>query len=122
MNNMKPLQKKFFDTFYVLENGNGNFWNAMVCKWALTEEQIEMIFNWVQPSFVSQYQELSENFMRKHADKLDWFKLSIHQKFSEQFAREFQDRVFWVAMAENQHFNKDFKREFAEELDWKKKI
>ena len=119
---MKPLQKKHFDTFYVLENGNENFWNDMVCKWALTEDQLEMILDWVQPSFVSQYQKLSENFIRKHEDKLDWFALSIYQTFSEDFAREYKDKVFWVAMAENQQFGEDFKKEFAEDLDWMSKI
>ena len=119
---MKPLQKKHFDTFYVLENKNENFWNDMVCKWALTEDQIEMIFDWVQPTFVCRYQKLSEEFIRKHADKLDWFALSIYQTFSEDFAREYKDKVFWVAMAENQQFGEDFKKEFAEDLDWKSKI
>ena len=119
---MKPLQKKHFDTFYVLENGNESFWNNMVCKWALTEDQLGMIMDWVQPTFVCRYQKLSEEFMRKHADKLDWNALSIYQTFSEEFAREYKDKVFWVAMAENQQFGENFKREFAEDLDWKSKI
>lgn len=118
----KQLQKNHFDTFYVLEYGNGQFWNNLICEYALTEDQLEMIFDWVAPLFVSRWQKLSEEFMRRHADRLDWSTLSIYQKFSTDFIRENYDKVFWVAMAENQELDEKTKREFKEELDWKSKI
>jgi len=42
-------------------------------------------FNYPSTSF---FQTLSEDFMRKHKDKLDWFYLCKNQRMSEEFVYE----------------------------------
>ena len=38
---------------------------------------------------------LSENFIRKFKDEIDWSWVSICQTLSEDFIREFKDKVDW---------------------------
>ena len=42
---------------------------------------------------ISQYQTLSEDFIREFKDKVDWIKISEHKKISGSFIREFQNKV-----------------------------
>ena len=42
---------------------------------------------------ISQYQTLSEDFIREFKDKVDWIKMSEHKKISGSFIREFQNKV-----------------------------
>lgn len=44
----------------------------------------------------SQYQTLSEDFIRKFKNKVDWEKISQYQELSEDFIREFKNKVHWV--------------------------
>ena len=40
------------------------------------------------------YQKLSEEFIKKFKDEVDWLSISIYQKLSEDFIREFKDEVY----------------------------
>ncbi len=42
---------------------------------------------------VSQYQTLSENFIREFENKVDWICISIYQKLSEKFIGEFRYKL-----------------------------
>ena len=44
-------------------------------------------------TYISIYEELSEDFIREYQDKVDWYFISSHQNLSEDFIREFQDKV-----------------------------
>ena len=48
------------------------------------------IVNWKS---ISQYQTLSEDFIREFQDKVDWMQIFIHQTLSEDFIRQFKDKV-----------------------------
>jgi hypothetical protein len=49
---------------------------------------------------VSQYQTLSEEFIRDFQDKVDWKKNSLHQNLPESFLIEFKDKIDWFTTTE----------------------
>ena len=61
---------------------------------------------------VSRYQKLSEDFIRKFQDKVNWDYISTYQKLSEDFIREFVFQVNWYNISEYQKLSEDFIREF----------
>ena len=65
---------------------------------------------------MSKYQKLSESFIRKFQDKLDWSELSQNQILSEPFIREFQDKVDWYYISRYQELSEPFIREFQDKL------
>ena len=71
--------------------------------------------NWTE---VSCHKGLTEDFIRKFADKVDWFRISGIQHLSEDFIREFADRVDWTSVSMCQPLSEDFIREFAHKVDW----
>lgn len=62
---------------------------------------------------------LSEDFLRKYVDKLDWFFVSKCQDLSESLLREFRHKIVWEAIDNTHSFSLEFIREFAKELDLK---
>ena len=52
------------------------------------------------------------------ADKLDWAYISQYQKLSESFIREFKDKVDWEEITLYQNLSEDFIREFKDYVDW----
>ena len=64
----------------------------------LTKEQIKDIKNnpnsqdW---NYISQCQQLSEDFIEKHIDKVDWENISEYQKLSESFIKKHKDKVYY---------------------------
>ena len=69
-------------------------------------------------SHISQYQKLSEDFIREFKDDVDWLDISKYQKLSEDFIREFQDYVFWWCISCHQELSEDIMREFSDKVDW----
>ena len=61
---------------------------------------------------------LSEKFIRKFQDKVNWDWISTCRKFSETFIREFQDRVHWQQISHFQNLSESFIREFQDKVNW----
>lgn len=115
-------------------------------KYILTDDQIDFI--WTLPK-ITEYalfftQNVSEEFIRKHLDYLDfrniinyghvseqflrenidnikfnWQDVCLHQKLSEDFIREFKDKVDWNVISFYQKMSNKFILEFKDYLDWK---
>lgn len=51
------------------------------------------------------YQQLSEEFIDKHYDKLNWVYITIYQKFSLNFMIKHMNRIKWDWIADNPHIN-----------------
>jgi hypothetical protein len=68
-------------------------------------------------SSISEYQQLSEDFIREFQDAVDWEIISYYQRLSENFMREFQDKLDWSRIAHYQRLSEDFIREFRDRLD-----
>ena len=65
----------------------------------------------------SSRENLTEDFIREFADKVNWYYISLYQHLSEDFIREFANRVNWNAVSANQRLSEDFIREFKDKVD-----
>ena len=104
-------------TVYEIDCTNKNF-----------EHQVEVmveheILDWEDVSTQSFFtQHFSEEFMRKHVEDLDWWKVLNCTQLSESFLREIIDLVDWGWVIYNQKFySKDMLREFRDRAVYKAK-
>ena len=67
---------------------------------------------------ISNYQNLSEDFIREFQNKIDWNNIFYYQVLSEDFIREFQDKVNWDYISIHQALSEDFIREFMFDVNW----
>jgi hypothetical protein len=95
-----------------------NNWYNISEYQTLSEDFIREFQDKVDWSFISRYQKLSEDFIRQFQDKVNWNMISFYQKLSEDFIREFQDKVDWYNISCNQKLSEDFIREFQDKVDW----
>jgi hypothetical protein len=84
----------------------------------LSEDFIREFQDKVEWDYISGYQKLSEDFIREFKDKINWHWISSNQKLSEDFIREFKDRVNWNLISRYQKLSEDFIREFKDKVDW----
>jgi hypothetical protein len=54
------------------------------------------------------YQKLSEEFIEKFEDKVDWYWISFSQKLSEQFIEKYKDKVNWRLVNKYQELYPEF--------------
>jgi hypothetical protein len=45
--------------------------------------------------FISQYRDLSEDFIREFKNEVEWAYICKYQELSEDFVREFKDKILW---------------------------
>ena len=55
---------------------------------------------------------LTEEFIRKNQNELDWDLISSYQKLSEEFIEEFQNKINWLNIFKNQQLSEEFIRKF----------
>lgn len=67
---------------------------------------------------VSQFQQLSEAFMRKYYKFIDWRRVSAYQTLSVEFMRDFSDRISWLEVTKNQDMTYEFMLEYFYEIEW----
>ena len=84
----------------------------------LSEEFIREFSNKVNWKYISICQKLSEEFIREFADKVSWKYISEYQKLSEEFIRKFANNVCWSYISSNQNLSEEFIREFSKKVDW----
>ena len=73
---------------------------------------IEEFRDKVDWTYISQYQKLSEGFIREFKDKVNWKYIAFSQKLSEEFIKEFRDKVNWEYISQFQKLNEGFIKEF----------
>lgn len=56
-------------------------------------------------------QKLSEDFIRKHADRMHWSALTFSTNITERLAAEFPHKIQWPTVHENQLFSEEFRLE-----------
>jgi len=84
----------------------------------LSEEFIERnkdLVNWIN---ISVYQKLSEEFIERNKDLVDWICISVYQKLSEEFIERNKDRVNWVWISEYQKLSEEFIERNKDLVDW----
>jgi len=68
--------------------------------------------------YISNHEDLSEDFIREFKDYLNWEDISYYQTLSEDFIREFKDYVDWENISSYQILSEDFIREFKDRVNW----
>ena len=84
----------------------------------MSEDFIEKNKNEVDWHYISMYRKLSEEFIEKYQDKVDWYYISIYQKLSEEFMEKYQDKVDWTYISKYQKLSEDFIEKYQDSLDW----
>ena len=92
---------------------------VLICQYQkLSENFIEKYQDEVNWGCVSKYQKLSENFIKKFLTRVNMVKISEHQVLSEEFIRKFKYKVDWAEISNFQNFSCDFAIEFFPYLNW----
>lgn len=67
---------------------------------------------------ISSYQYLSEAFIKKHKDKVNWGYISANQTLSEAFIEKYKDRVSWNYISIFQKLSEDFMEKYEDRVSW----
>lgn len=62
---------------------------------------------------------LSDNFIRRYSDKIDWKIFSVAHELTFTQLQEFADKIDWKAMSKLRDLNPNFIEAFQENLDWR---
>jgi hypothetical protein len=68
--------------------------------------------------YLSERYNLSEEFIRKYQNKVDWIEISNCQKLSESFIIEFQDKVNWNLICLKQVLSAEFLIEYQNKINF----
>lgn len=76
--------------------------------------------NYIDWDKVSKTEGLSEIFIEKNKEKVNWFYICIYQKLSEDFMRRNSEYLdWWWAISKFQTLSNSFKEEFKHKLNFK---
>ena len=84
----------------------------------LSEEFIERNADRVDWYYISVYQKLSESFIERHCEFVHWHSISAYQKLSEEFIDRNADRVCWGRICEYQKLSEEFIACNADRVVW----
>jgi hypothetical protein len=107
--------EKFFD-----ENIK-NFevdWDCISQFQKLSEEFIKKYNNKVYWIYISIYQKLSESFIERNIDNVIWRYISEYQKLSESFIEKYSDKVNWDRISEYQTLSEELIEKHINKVDW----
>ena len=114
---MKHWEKLYPDTPRPVENIN----NTPTTEY---EKNLQSRINagekidWAEISMSRDFENLSDFFIEKFADKLDWDRISFKQKLSEPFIEKFADRVNWGGVSASQKLSEPFIAKYADKVEW----
>ena len=97
---------------------NCQSWKSVSIHKDLTEDFIREFADKVDWGWISMYQYLSEDFIKESQHLVDWSAISTYQHLSEDFIREFVYKVDWDNISASQHLSEDFIREFKDKVNW----
>ena len=92
--------------------------NKIITEYKLTEEFIERFDNILDWNLISWKQILSETFIEKYQDKLNWYNISCNQTLSESFIEKYQNKVIWHSLSHGQILSEKFIEKFQDKVDW----
>lgn len=92
------------------------YWKNISQYHLLSEEYIKKFQNKVNFWRISQYQKLSEEFIVEFHDRVNWTCISQYQKLSEEFINKFQDKVNWIRISQYQKLSEKFIKEFKTKI------
>lgn len=79
-------------------------------------EEIKDLVSWEMISTL----DLSEEFVRKHYEDLNWYSVSRNPNLSAKFLEEYEDKLNWAyVIHNNKHVTKEMKERHKDEIYWK---
>ena len=123
MDKLEKEIKEVLKEYHVnnIEDINEHKWFLIAEEMKLSEKFIEKFENYVDWDFISCYQNLSEEFIIKHQDKLTWKYIFSRQKLSEKFIREYCNKINLNHNYANLFYSKELKNKIKRyQLEWKK--
>lgn len=94
------------------------FWKILPERQVLSENFIAKYADKIDWHVVSFYQVLSEDFIDRNSDKVDWKNISNGQKLSEEFIEKYIDKVSMTDICFKQKLSESFMEKHANILDW----
>lgn len=94
------------------------FWKILPERQVLSENFIAKYADKIDWHVVSFYQVLSEDFIDRNYDKVDWNSISSGQDLSEKFIEKHIDRVNMTGICFKQKLSESFMEKHAGILDW----
>jgi hypothetical protein len=116
---VRSLIKKLELNCSVEEFKNIVSWDDISEYQKLSENFIREFKDIVDWEWISKYQNISEGFIREFIDKVNWGWISASQNLSEGFIREFKDKISWYYISKYQKLSEKFIREFIDKVSWK---
>jgi len=84
----------------------------------LSEEFIERNKDLVNWYYISEFQTLSEEFIERNKDLVNWYYISVYQKLSEEFIERNKDLMGWVWISQYQKLSEEFIERNKDLVDW----
>jgi hypothetical protein len=85
----------------------------------LSEEFIERNKDLVNWYWISEYQKLSEEFIERNKDLVNWRLISEYQKPSEEFIERNKDLVDWINISVYQNLSEEFIEQNKDLVNWR---
>ena len=92
-------------------------WNSISFYCFLSEKFIRKHWEKLNWKYLAAKQILSEKLMNKFADLLDWETVSKYD-LSEDFMRRHADKLYWWYISEKKYLSEGFIREMKDYVDW----
>jgi hypothetical protein len=86
-----------------------------------SEEELEAnihLFDIINWNFISQFQNLSEEFIEKHSGKVHWYKISVYQNLSEKFIEKHLVEVNWAGISLCQELSEQFIKKHIRKINF----
>lgn len=97
-------------------------WGCLSSKMGkLSDNFIRKYHNELNWAYLLEHYKLPEDLLREFIYEIkdySWEYVSIHQKLSEGFMREYQHRLYWSGLSRHQKFSEGFIIEFQNKVDW----
>lgn len=114
----QTLSESFIEKLVEENLFNDGAWNLVSAYQILSEPFIEKYQDKINWFSVSKYQVLSEPFIEKYIDKLNLDYISRNQKLSETFIEKYQDKVDWNYVSKYQKLSEGFIEKYKDKVNW----
>jgi hypothetical protein len=105
----QKLQREFFR--YRDNSSKEDFFSTYEITDSFVEKNQHM-FNDKSWNYISRYQNLKEDFIEKHKERVNWNYISCYQSLSEEFISKFENKVCWYYISANQNLSESFIKKY----------
>ena len=84
----------------------------------VSEKFIEKYMDEIDWESVCANQNLSEEFIEKYKDKIDWDSLSIFGELTEDFIEKYNDKLDWNDICHYQRLSESFMEKYQDKINW----